>query len=60
LLFIWSQARTLSLYGCGKRGDTVVDVEALKANAKKVRYYCVEHADVPLVQAVQEIEALRG
>ncbi len=42
-------------YMSGKRGDTVVDVEALKANAKKVRYYCVQHGDVPLMQAAQEI-----
>jgi len=42
-------------YLSGKRGDTVVDVEALKANTKEVRYYCVEHADMPLMQAIQEV-----
>ena len=42
-------------YFSGKRGDTIVDVEALKAGTKKVRDYCLANADVPLMQAVREV-----
>lgn len=44
-------------YYSGKRGNTVVDVEALKSNAKKVRDYCLQNRDVTLLQAVEEIRA---
>lgn len=42
-------------YFSGKRGNTTVDVEALKENTKKVRDYCLQNSDVPLMQAVQEV-----
>jgi acid stress chaperone HdeB len=42
-------------YYSGKRGNTVVDVEALKANMKKLRDYCVQNPDVNLVEAVEKI-----
>ena len=42
-------------YYSGKRGTTVVDVESLKANMKKLRDYCVQNPDVTLVEAVEEI-----
>ena len=40
-------------YYSGKRGTTVVDVEALKANMKKLPDYCVHNLDVPLLDAVE-------
>ena len=40
-------------YYSGKRGTTVVDVEALKANIKKLPDYCVQNPDVPLLDAVE-------
>jgi len=42
-------------YFSGRSGQTIVDVEALKASTKKVRDYCLAHGDVPLMQAVQEV-----
>ena len=39
----------------GKRGSTIVDVEALKASQKKLRDYCLQNPDVPLMDAVQEV-----
>lgn len=42
-------------YYSGKRGTTVVDVEALKANTKKLRDYCVQNPDIDLVEAVEAI-----
>lgn len=42
-------------YYSGKRGTTVVDVESLKANMKKLRDYCVQNPDVNLVEAVETV-----
>ena len=42
-------------YFSGKRGSTIVDVEALKASQKKLRDYCLQNPDVPLMEAVQEV-----
>lgn len=42
-------------YFSGQRDNTTVDVEALKSNAKKVRDYCAQNADVSLMQAVKDI-----
>lgn len=39
----------------GKRGNTVVDVEKLKANAKKLRDYCLENPDTNLLDAVDAL-----
>lgn len=42
-------------YYSGKRSSTVVDVEALKTNMKKLRDYCVQNPDVPLLDAVERL-----
>ena len=42
-------------YYSGKRGNTVVEVEALKANAKKLRDYCLQNPDAKLMQAVEDL-----
>jgi len=40
-------------YYSGKRGNTVVDVEKLKANIRVLRNYCVQNPDINLVEAVE-------
>ena len=42
-------------YYSGKQGNTVVDVETLKANMKKLRDYCVQNPDSPLLDAVETL-----
>ena len=42
-------------YYSGKRGNTLVDVEALKANMKRLRDYCVQNPEVPLLDAVDTL-----
>lgn len=42
-------------YYSGKQGQTVVEVETLKANVKKVRAYCLKNPDVTLLDAVEEL-----
>ena len=42
-------------YYSGKRGTTVVDIELLKANMKKLRDYCVQNPDVLLLDAVETL-----
>lgn len=42
-------------YYSGKRGDTVVDVDKLKTNAKKLRDYCLQNPDANLLQAVEDL-----
>lgn len=42
-------------YYSGKRGNTVVEVEKLKANAKKLRDYCLENPDTNLLTAVESL-----
>ncbi|WP_108680718.1 HdeA/HdeB family chaperone [Methyloceanibacter sp. wino2] len=42
-------------YYSGKKGDTVVDVEKLKSNAKKLRDYCLENPDTNLLAAVESL-----
>lgn len=44
-------------YYSGKQGNTVVEVERLKANVKKVRDYCLQNPDVTLMEAVEEVRA---
>ncbi len=44
-------------YYSGKEGNTVVDVEALKENVRKLRAHCLQNRDATLLDAV---EALRG
>ena len=45
----------LSGYYNGKRGNTVIDTEGLKANSNKVIDYCLQHPDTPLMQAVESL-----
>ncbi len=42
-------------YYSGKRGNTVVEVEQLKANAKKLRDYCLQNPDTNLLEAVETL-----
>lgn len=42
-------------YYSGKSGNTVVDVEKLKTNAKKLRDYCLENPDANLLAAVESL-----
>lgn len=42
-------------YYSGKQDNTVVEVETLKANVKKVRDYCLQNPDVTLMQAVEDV-----
>lgn len=42
-------------YYSGKRGNTIVEVETLKTNAKKLRDYCLENPDANLLQAVETL-----
>lgn len=42
-------------YYSGKRGTTVVEVEALKTNARKLRDYCLQHPDAYLLKAVETL-----
>ncbi len=42
-------------YYSGKQGNTVVEVEKLKANVKKLRDYCLENPDTNLLEAVDTL-----
>lgn len=42
-------------YYSGKADNTVVEVETLKANVKKLRDYCLQNPDTPLLQAVEDV-----
>jgi len=42
-------------YYSGKRGNTVVEVEKLKANVKELRDYCLQNPDKPLLEAVETL-----
>ncbi len=42
-------------YYSGKNGTTVVDIESLKANARKVRDYCLQSPETNLLDAVEKI-----
>jgi len=42
-------------YYHGTRGDMKVDIETVRADAKKLEVYCVRKPDVPLVQAVKTV-----
>jgi hypothetical protein len=43
----------MSGYHHGKRGETVIDTQALVANATKMQDYCTKNPDVPFMQAVE-------
>ena len=42
-------------YYSGKQGNTVVEVEKLKANVKKLRDYCLQNPDANLLDAVDTL-----
>jgi acid stress chaperone HdeB len=50
-----SVAIWLSGYYNGKRGNTVVDPQRFKANAKKIRTYCTINSNVTVMQAVETV-----
>jgi acid stress chaperone HdeB len=45
----------LNGYFHGKRGDLTVDTQELAGNTDKVKKYCLENPDAPLMQAVETI-----
>lgn len=45
----------LSGFYSGKSGNTVVDVEKLKGNEKKLRDYCLQNPDTNLLEAVETL-----
>jgi hypothetical protein len=45
----------LSGFYNGKRGNTVLDVEGAKASAYKLRSYCRDNLQTPLMQAVEKV-----
>jgi acid stress chaperone HdeB len=49
----------ISGYYHGTRGDMKVDIQTLKANARKVENYCLSKPDVPLVEAVKTVSLQR-
>ena len=50
LIGIW-----LNGYHHGARGDTMVDVQQLDTDTKKIQDYCIQNPDVPLMQAVKSV-----
>jgi acid stress chaperone HdeB len=50
-----SVAIWLSGYLSGKRADTTVDLQKLKADASKVRKYCIMNSEMTLMQAVRSV-----
>jgi acid stress chaperone HdeB len=45
----------LSGYYNGKRGNTIIDTLALTESSKKLQDYCLEHLQVPVMQAAEKI-----
>ena len=41
-------------------GDTMVDVQQLDTDTKKIQDYCIQNPDVPLMQAVESVFAARN
>ena len=50
LIAVW-----LSGYFHGKRGDTMVDTERLKADADAVEKYCFKSPEAPLMPSVEAV-----
>ena len=55
LIAIW-----LNGYHHGIRGDTMVDVQQLDTDTKKIQDYCIQNPYVPLMQAVEAVFASRN
>jgi acid stress chaperone HdeB len=45
----------LSGYDHGRRGDVVIDMQHLVANAKKLESYCLKNPDVLMMQAAETV-----
>jgi hypothetical protein len=45
----------VSGYHHGTRGDTVLDMEQVKANTSKMQEYCIKNPDVPFMTAVETV-----
>ena len=45
----------LSGYDHGRRGDVVLDMQQVVANADKLEAYCTKNPDVPMMQAAETI-----
>jgi acid stress chaperone HdeB len=45
----------LNGYHHGTRGDTVVDVQQLDTDTKRMQDYCIQNPDVPLMKAVEAV-----
>jgi acid stress chaperone HdeB len=45
----------LSGYDHGRRGDVVLDMQEVVANAEKLEEYCIKNSDVPMMQAAETI-----
>jgi acid stress chaperone HdeB len=50
LIAVW-----LSGYFHGKRADTMVDTQKLKADADKVEKFCFKNPQAPLMQSVESV-----
>jgi hypothetical protein len=50
-------ANWLSGYYAGRRGDTLLDTQALRANSQRLRDYCIVHPDVLVMRAVEILMA---
>ncbi len=48
-------AMWLSGYYNGKRGNTILDTQGLAASTKKVRDYCIQNPQVPVMRAVETL-----
>jgi hypothetical protein len=46
----------LSGYYNGHRGNTMLDPQELRANAKKLQDYCIRNREVPVMQAVETLQ----
>ena len=47
------------VYFNGKRGATIIDVSAVKTNAKKVQDYCGLHQDETVMNAVETLFGIK-
>ena len=45
----------LSGYYNGKRGNTVVDTQALEAENQKLQTFCITNAQMPVMQAAEKL-----
>jgi len=48
-------AMWLSGYYNGKRGNTILDTQGLAANSKKLRDYCIQNPQIPVMRAVETL-----